>query len=117
MSTNKVYFIKDIKTGLVKIGKSVNPISRLKTLQTGSSNELQLIKVIPGGIYVEQILHKYFSHIRQRGEWFKPDYEMNQFLFAKRRLTISSLLDVTQNDLSKQELKFIKTLESKRLYL
>jgi len=115
-SKNKVYFIKDLTTGKVKIGKSSNPTSRLKTLQIGSSSELQIKKTIPGGIYLEQIIHKYFRHLRVKGEWFKPDYEMKSFL-SGRRITISSVLDVCGKKLSKHELKYVKNLEKKRLYL
>jgi len=82
--SSKVYFIKDLSSGRVKIGKAINPLSRLKALQVGSSNELKIIKTITGGIYLEQILHKYFKHLHIRGEWFKPDYEMKGFLLGKK---------------------------------
>lgn len=114
---NKIYFIQDLKTGLVKIGKSNNPKLRLKTLQTGSSSELKLLKTIPGGIYLEQILHKYFNHIRKKGEWFMLDSELKAFINNSRQISISSVIEVTYDVLSKNELLFITNLEKTRLYL
>ena len=114
---NKIYFIQDLKTGLVKIGKSNNPKLRLKTLQTGSSSELKVIKTIPGGIYLEQIIHKYFSHLRKKGEWFILDSELRAFINNNRNISISSVLEVTYDFLSYNELKYIKSIDKSRLYL
>ncbi|MCP4648698.1 MAG: GIY-YIG nuclease family protein [PVC group bacterium] len=65
-----VYLIIDKDTRRLKIGQSHNPISRLKTLQTGSSTKLLLVSYFPGGKKVEKELHKSFSKIRISGEWF-----------------------------------------------
>ncbi len=114
--TSYVYFIKDSSNGLVKIGKSVTPHKRLKILQIGSSNKLQLVKIVKGGMYLEQILHRYFKSIRIQGEWFKPDYELKQFLLG-RNITISGIYDIVENTLSRSERKYLQTLETTRLYL
>ena len=117
---SKIYFIKADNSVMVKIGKSVNPQARLKSLQTGSAAKLKIIKIIDGGIYLESILHIYFKHLRKHGEWFKPNYELNSFLYNKRNISISGIYDVLYSTISKAErkyLKYLKTLENKRLYL
>ena len=114
---NKIYFIQDLKTGLIKIGKSNNPKLRLKTLQTGSSSELKLLKTISGGIYLEQIIHKYFNHLRKKGEWFMLDAELRAFINNNRNISISSILEVTYDLLSSNELNYIKNIDKSRLYL
>lgn len=65
----KTYFIKDPSTGLIKIGRSINPKERLSSIQCGSGVKLELMAVI--GKDVERKLHKRFAEYRQVGEWFE----------------------------------------------
>lgn len=62
------YILKDIKTNLYKIGKSVNPINREKTLQSEKPT-YKLIKVFKKDH--ESTLHNKYRKQRIRGEWFK----------------------------------------------
>ena len=113
---NKIYFVQ-APNGLFKIGKSKNPKARLKTLQVGSPVLLKIKKVVQGGLYLESILHIYFKHLRKHGEWFKPDYELKQFLNNERNITISGILDVVEKEVTKKMIKYLKMLEEKRMYL
>ncbi len=62
------YFISDGE--LIKIGKTKKSIlSRLSTLQIGSSQKLTLIGLIPGDY--ESTFHERFHAYRVRGEWFR----------------------------------------------
>lgn len=88
---NYVYFIQ-APNGLVKIGKSNNPKQRLKNLQHMSPVRLEMKRTIRGGLYLEHALHKYFKHLRKHGEWFKPDYELKQFINGKRKILMSSVM-------------------------
>lgn len=63
----KTYIIKDKNTGYYKIGKSVNPIIREKTLQAQKPT-YKLIKVFNNDI--ESELHFKYKKHRIRGEWF-----------------------------------------------
>ena len=63
----KTYIIKDKNTGHYKIGKSINPLDREKTLQSEKPT-LKLIKVFKKDI--ETKLHKEYKDFRIRGEWF-----------------------------------------------
>lgn len=67
--TVKTYFIKDPSTGLIKIGRSMNPRGRLSSIQCGSGVKLELIAIIDRD--VERKLHKRFAEYRQVGEWFE----------------------------------------------
>jgi len=113
---NKIYFIQ-APNGLFKIGKSLNPKSRLKTLQVGSPVHLTIKKIIQGGLYLESILHIYFKHLRKHGEWFKPDYELKQFLNNKKNINISGILDVVEKEMPEKFIKYLKMLGKKRLSL
>jgi hypothetical protein len=71
-----VYFIRCEATGMIKLGKAQDPIARLRALQTGSASELVLVGAIEGGFDREKELHERFAHLKTRGEWFKPETEL-----------------------------------------
>lgn len=72
-----IYFIQAGEGGPVKIGYTENPVdARLATLQTGAHEKLTLLTCLPGGMAVERWLHTALSHLRVRGEWFRPDGEL-----------------------------------------
>lgn len=64
----KSYIIKDRSTGHYKIGKSLNPLNREKTLQS-EKPDLIMIKEFKGDW--ENKLHKKYANQRLRGEWFE----------------------------------------------
>ena len=68
-----VYFIIESPfTGKVKIGKSDSPQARLKTLQTGNPNKLEIHGVVPcdNAFGLETTLHNKYNSRRLNGEWF-----------------------------------------------
>lgn len=67
-SIQKTYFIKSKTSGLIKIGKSINPELRVKTIANTSGMVLELLHVINRNI--ENDLHKRFKKYRIQGEWF-----------------------------------------------
>lgn len=68
------YFIRGKQTGMVKIGAASNPQNRLKELQTGSPEPLELVAVIRGGgLKIEREMHELFAPFRSHGEWFRPN--------------------------------------------
>lgn len=91
-----VYIIKD--TGFknrCKIGISKNPKQRLRNLQTGNSNKLDLIfilKVDPNikSSAVESEIHKYFKekNLWINGEWFEFQNDDQIVNLAKTMLTV-----------------------------
>ncbi len=63
----KAYILKDNNTGLYKIGRSINPLDREKTLQAEKPT-IKLIKIFKDD--VERELHNKYNKQRVRGEWF-----------------------------------------------
>ncbi|MER6522564.1 GIY-YIG nuclease family protein [Streptomyces sp. NPDC001553] len=65
-----VYVIGSAGSTRVKIGTSVSPEKRLKELQTGNPNRLEVLWHTPGGRELEAQLHQVFAEYRGEGEWF-----------------------------------------------
>lgn len=74
---SKCYIIKDHNTGLYKIGKSVNPVFREKTLQSEKPT-IEAVKIFKKDH--EDELHKKYSKQRIRGEWFKLNKIQLQYI-------------------------------------
>lgn len=62
------YLMIDENTGLTKIGISINPVNRERTLQ---SEKPTIIMFAAREENIEKILHKEYNVFRIRGEWFK----------------------------------------------
>ncbi len=59
--------MRDKNTGLTKIGKSCNPVSRERTLQSEKPT-ISLLAISENDI--ENFLHEQYANKRVRGEWF-----------------------------------------------
>ncbi len=71
-----IYFIQQGDDGPIKIGTAVDPVARLRLLQTGNPERLTLrgkVEAWPGG---EGALHRHFKAARMSGEWFRPGPEL-----------------------------------------
>lgn len=64
-----VYLIKGDKNNY-KIGYG-NPTERLRTFQTGSPHNMELIATCPGGKSLENTFHEKYKNKNIKGEWFK----------------------------------------------
>jgi hypothetical protein len=70
-----------IRSGdFVKIGYSLNPIERLNSLQVSSPNKMELLWQEPGGLQNEAAYHLRFRAHYERGEWFRYEGELREFL-------------------------------------
>jgi len=69
---DRVYFIGSrlIAGAEVKIGHSIYPERRLKTLQTASPERLKIFATIEGGKTKEDYYHRRWHARRRKGEWF-----------------------------------------------
>jgi hypothetical protein len=76
----RVYFIRCAATGMVKIGVSDDPRARLSSLQTGSSQPLDLVAEMPGDERYEAAIHSAFADCRCKGEWFVERGRLAQFI-------------------------------------
>ena len=80
-----VYFVRAGSDGPIKIGQTDNAVTdRLRTLQTGNHNELQLMAC--SRLLSERRLHQIFAHLRIRGEWFKAEPELLSAVLAASAL-------------------------------
>lgn len=76
-----IYFIRQKRTDLVKIGYTLNdPPARLSSLQVGSPEPLEMIGTVPGSVADEAVLHQQFAASRVRGEWFRATPVMGRLI-------------------------------------
>ena len=69
-----VYFMQNVENKQIKIGVSIHPEIRRKQIITEVKNYIKILHIIPSAGYdQEQFLHEKFREFRIRGEWFKPD--------------------------------------------
>lgn len=76
-----IYFILNEENQHIKIGYSVNPLKRIKALQTGNSYNLEILTVIEGDISMEKLLHKKFKNYKIKNEWFQFSEEIKEFIY------------------------------------
>jgi hypothetical protein len=74
-----IYVIQAGEGGPVKIGRTVNPAERLKTLQQASAAPLIGVACWRGLAVEEKQLHTEYTHAHLRGEWFEPEPELLEF--------------------------------------
>ena len=78
-----VYFLQGTSSGWVKIGFTTDLKRRLRTQQGGSPEKLKYIGYMKGTKTDEKKLHKYFEHVRRRGEWFDANFFLMSFVCEK----------------------------------
>jgi hypothetical protein len=77
-----VYYLLAPSAGMVKIGTTTGLRSRLRSLATGSPEELVLLRVTTGGAAAEARAHARWAHLRRRLEWFAATPELLAFVRA-----------------------------------
>ena len=73
-----IYVIEAVGLDRVKIGKSVNPLFRMLSLQSGCPVPLRIVKEFDWHDSIEKIIHSCFGKYRIGGEWFRTDGEINE---------------------------------------
>jgi hypothetical protein len=82
-----VYAIREAgETGLVKIGFSKNPKTRLHDMQVGNPRELYLLACKRGTRQTEFEIHVKCRHLRIRGEWFRLGDPLNSIITGMRQM-------------------------------
>lgn len=74
----KTYIAFNPASGLIKIGKSINPEKRMHSLSNGAGAHPEILAVINSD--VETVLHKKFAAIRVFREWFLDDGSIAAYL-------------------------------------
>lgn len=80
-SKMRTYLMKDLNTGLYKIGRSKNPAARESTLQSEKPT-IKMVKVWEEDI--EKELHRMYEKERVRGEWFNLSEIQVKFITSKQ---------------------------------
>lgn len=70
-SRGHIYVISMLGTNYIKIGFSVSPQDRLRSLQTSSPFEMQLLYHEPGSLQFEQLVHERLKSHITRGDWYE----------------------------------------------
>lgn len=65
------YIVYSKNKDMVKIGRSINPATRIRCLETQLGESLKIICVKATRPDLEQLLHSRFQSYRGMGEWFK----------------------------------------------
>lgn len=93
-----VYLIREIPSGRVKIGTTQDIEQRLKQLQTGNPDPLEVVAWYPGSFEEEMILKNQWKGINIRGEWFQPQPYVFKHFYGKQPASrddeTDSILDV-----------------------
>jgi len=77
----RIYFVLAPNYFRIKIGyTSGDPVDRLRQLQSGSPESLQLLGSLSGSRVIEKWIHHHFDHLRQKGEWFDFNWELRYFM-------------------------------------
>ena len=78
-----IYFITDGKS--IKIGKSKDPLKRLRRLQTGNASPLSITAIFNLPDKWERRIHKLCKFDRDGGEWFTLSEEKLTWLIGYLR--------------------------------
>ncbi|MDX2215540.1 MAG: GIY-YIG nuclease family protein [Oculatellaceae cyanobacterium bins.114] len=65
----------------VKIGRTKDVLRRLQNLRTGTSGQLIIHALEPGGASIERMRHKQFESDRRQGEWFACSPMLTKHIF------------------------------------
>ena len=79
-----VYFAQAVHGGPIKIGQSVLPQTRVRTIQADLPFDMVEIGRFPGGIFREAFVHNYFRKYHIRAEWFEPSPELWRWALCAR---------------------------------
>jgi hypothetical protein len=75
---HRVYFIRWGSYGPIKIGRAVDVVRRLNGLQAANWVELRLLGATSD--VDEKQMHRRFSHLHIRGEWFRAETDLLVFI-------------------------------------
>lgn len=75
-----IYFVRNTRSGDVKIGYSADPAKRFQQLQCPCVDRLEMIGAAPGDKMREKQLHRRVDHLHVRGEWYRDHPDLNNLI-------------------------------------
>jgi hypothetical protein len=77
-----VYFFQhSVPDGLIKIGFTKSARNRIGTIRCFSPVPIKALSYILADPHLEKELHRRFSHLRVRHEWFNPGQDLLDFMY------------------------------------
>jgi hypothetical protein len=83
-AVDSVYFAVVGEGRVVKIGYAKDVAARIRYLQVGNHEELIVVKLVSGTKATEAEFHRRFGALRIRGEWFRVEGSLAEFLALDR---------------------------------
>ncbi len=74
----RVYFLEAME--FIKIGTTTSIAQRIEDIQSGLPCAAMLLHDEPGHYDLETDLHRRFAHLRVKGEWFRKEPELLDFI-------------------------------------
>lgn len=75
-----IYFIELVGMRCIKIGIAEDWRKRIQNLQTASPIRLKRLLVLDACVGIEPMMHRKFASLRMRGEWFRDDPSIREFI-------------------------------------
>lgn len=92
-----IYFALASEVARVKIGFTTGKATyRITCMQVGSPVEIALLAVMAGDKETEASLHQRFRAFKCRGEWFRFEGELSEFIKSLKGYTAPSLFESRQ---------------------
>lgn len=91
-----IYMVSAGLEGPIKIGKSRRLRSRLAELQTCNYEQIYILSLVPSISVSEHELHAKFSHLRIRGEWFRRDVSLIEYIESLPKDCLISFLGIPE---------------------
>jgi len=87
------YFIRQVGTGFIKIGRAADPLQRIRALQGCCPQDVELLLVLPdSGETRERVLLERFRTSHFRAEWY---YETDEILsFVRERSSLCLIEEI-----------------------
>lgn len=93
MTNSSFVYLIEAQMGVLKIGCSARPETRLKTMAVNSPTPLRLIAVWPGVTADERALHARFDAHRFYNEWFRIEGDLAGFVESVRGKGVARIPD------------------------
>lgn len=77
-----IYFVRQNKTGPIKIGFTENLKQRIIGLQVSNPEKLALLGTIGGSKYIERQIHQHLRFYHIGGEWFRASSFVLEFIYS-----------------------------------
>lgn len=106
-----VYYLRREDGGQIKIGYSLDPVRRAKTIERAIGCAVTILAVRPGRMADEAAEHRRFSHLALGCEWFRPDSSIGAYIASLPKMEAAASPDVDADPFTKQAREWAAELE------